>query len=161
MSQHHSPRSLLAALCCAVASCSGPQQREAVSHALPAGSMQDWRLVGHWVLEVSPDPDMPTPRLRMELRIDSTVGDRVFGALTHYLAGDVGIDPSTFPVFEGRVHDDGSVLLRIGHVDPQMHGFVLAGRTRGDTIPLELFVIGPDTASGWGQTWYLVRPPAP
>jgi hypothetical protein len=97
----------------------------------------------------------------MGLRIDSTVGNRVFGALTHCLAGDVGREPSTFPVFDGRVHDDGSVLLRIGHEDPPTQGFVLAGHTRGDTIPLDLFVIGPDTASGRGQTRYLVRPPAP
>ena len=152
---------MLATLCWAVVACGAPQQREPASHALPAGPTQDSRLLGDWVLEVSPEPDMPTPRLRMGLRIDSTVGDRVFGALTHYLAGDVGREPSTFPAFDGQVHDDGSVLLRIGHENPRMLGFVLAGRIAEGTIPLELFVIGPDTASGRGQTWYLVRPPEP
>jgi hypothetical protein len=152
---------MLAAVCWAVVACSAPRQRESASHALPAGPTQDSRLLGHWVLEVSPEPDMPTPRFRMGLRIDSAVGDRVFGAPTPYLVGNVGIDPTTFPAFDGRVHDDGSVLLRIGHEDPQMHGLMLAGRTRGDTIPLELFVIGPGTANGRGRTWYLVRPPEP
>ncbi len=152
--------SLLGTVCWALTACGTPPPRDAASRAQPVDTTQTSSPVGRWTLEVSPEPAMPTHRLLMELRIDSVTGTRVFGALTHYLAGDVGIDPSAFPKFEGRVDEQGFITLRIGHEDPAISGFVLAGRLGGDTVPLDLFVVGPDTASGRDREWRLVRQPS-
>ncbi len=146
----------------ALTACGTPQPPDAGARASPSTPTQIASPAGRWALEVYPEPTVPTPRLHMELRIDSVTGTRVFGALTHYLAGDVGVDPRAFPHFDGRVDERGFITLRIGHQDPAVSGFVLAGPLSGDTIALDVFVVGPDTASGRDRKWRLVRqPPAP
>ena len=138
--------------------CGTSPQRDAPSRTEPAGTVQP-SPVGRWMLEVSPEPATGTPRVRMELQLDSVRGTQVFGRLTSYVAGNVGIDPTAFPRLDGRMSDGDYVTLEIGHEDPAVSGFVLAGPLSGDTIALDLLVIGPDTTTGRSREWKLVRHP--
>jgi len=114
-------------------------------------------VTGRWSLQRSPPPESPVSRIQLELEIDSAPGGVLFGRLTSYLAGDVGIDPSVFPRFGGALTDEGKITIRIGHADTLISGFVLRGTAGPDTIPLDLFVIGPDTVSDGPWRWSLVR----
>ncbi len=115
------------------------------------------RVTGHWALDVYPAADDPTTRMWLELQIDSVADGRLFGRLTSYLAGDVGIDPSVFPRFDGEITGEGTVFIRIGHADRAVSNIAFRGTLLTDTIPLDLFVVGPDTVSGGARRWRLVR----
>ena len=142
----------------ALTACGTSPPRDAPSRTEPADAVQ-YSAVGRWTLEVTPAPATGTPRIRMELTVDSVLGTQVFGRLTSYVAGNVGIDPTAFPRFDGRMSDQNYVTLEIGPDDPAAAGFVLAGPLSGDTIALDLLVIGPDTATGRSRGWRLVRRP--
>jgi len=114
-------------------------------------------VTGRWSLQRSPPPENAMSHIRLELEIDSAPGGTLFGRLASYMAGDVGIDPSVFPRFGGALTPEGTVTIRIGHADTLISGFVLRGRVDIDTIPLDLFVIGPDTVSDGPWRWSLVR----
>jgi hypothetical protein len=116
-------------------------------------------VTGRWSLERSPRPEEPTAVIRLELEIDSAPGGALFGRLASYLAGDVGIEPTVFPRFGGELTDPGRITIRIGHADTTISGFVLRGSVGSDTIPLDLFVVGPDTVSNGPWSWRLVRHP--
>lgn len=124
--------------------------------AVPTASVS---LVGHWALDMSPAPDDPAAGIWLELDIDSVPSGRLFGRLTSYLAGDVGIDPSVFPRFDGSIANGREVTIRIGHVDTAISGFEMRGTLARDTIGLDLFVVGPDTVSDGARIWRLVRLP--
>ena len=106
------------------------------------------RITGRWALDVYPAPEDPTTRMWLELQIDSVAGGRLFGRLTSYLAGDVGVEPSVFPRFDGEITSQGTVFIRIGHADRAVSSLAFRGTLLTDTLPLELFVVGPDTVSG-------------
>jgi len=131
----------------------------AESGALAADARPDSvpSVTGRWSLRRSPPPENAMSRIRLELEIDSAPGSTLFGRLVSYLAGDVGIDPDVFPRFGGALTDDGKITIRIGHADTLISGFVLRGTLGADTIPLDLFVIGPDTVSNGAWRWSLVR----
>jgi hypothetical protein len=133
------------------------RQEPDLADARPTAVTTRPTIVGHWALDMSPEPDTPTARIWLELDIDSVSAGRLFGRLTNYLAGDVGIDPSVFPRFDGALTDDAKITIRIGHADTLISGFVLRGTVGTDTIPMDLFVVGPDTVSGGPRRWALVR----
>lgn len=112
-------------------------------------------LVGTWSLEHPPAP--AGPGIHLELHVDSVAGGSVHGALLTYFAGNLGAGASDFPHFAGTVTPSGAVEIQIGHADVDGAGFRFAGVIAGDTIPLSLFVVGPDTLSGGGVVWRLVR----
>jgi len=137
-----------------------PPRHESVATDTHRGQItSSARVAGRWALEMSPLPDEPTARIWLELDIDSVSAGRLFGRLASYLAGDVGIEPSVFPRFDGELTGEGEITIGIGHVDPAVSGFRLRGTVATDTIPLDLFVIGPDTVSGGTWRWRLVRRP--
>jgi len=135
------------------------QQDPDVEVAEPASRSLPGAVVGHWVLGVSPEPEEPTARIWLELDIDSVSGGRLFGRLTSYLAGDVGIDPSVFPRFDGTITEGREVTIRIGHVDTAISGFEMRGTLARDTIALDRFAVGPDRVSDGLRRWRLVRVP--
>jgi hypothetical protein len=94
--------------------------------------------------------------MQLAITIDSVVRGQVYGALTSYFAGDVGADPAVFSDFEGHVAGD-TLSLSIRPANEPSAGFRLLGKPRGDTLHLDTFVVGPDTLSGRGRHWMLVR----
>ena len=133
------------------------RQEPDVAVADPASGSLPGAILGHWVLGVSPEPEEPTARIWLELDIDSVSAGRLFGRLTSYLAGDVGIDPSVFPRFDGTITEGREVTIRIGHVDTAISGFEMRGTAARDTIALDLLVVGPDRVSDGVRRWRLVR----
>lgn len=142
--------------------CSAPppaRQEPDVADAEPVSRALANAVIGHWALGVSPEPEEPTARIWLELDIDSVSAGRLFGRLTSYLAGDVGIDPSVFPRFDGTIENGNEVTIRIGHVDTAISGFEMRGTLVRDTIALDLFTVGPDAVSDGARRWTLVRRP--
>jgi hypothetical protein len=122
--------------------------------ATPEQPPQD-SLPGYWVLEH--EPVTRGPGIQLELELDSVVRSVVYGRLAHYFAGDIGVDPTSFPRLTGTLTDADYLTIRIEHAEVEAAGFELAGQVAGDTIPLDLWVIGPDTIGRTGAGWRLVR----
>lgn len=114
-------------------------------------------IVGRWSLERDTRPEPPVSGIQLGITIDSVRGDVLHGRLTHYFSGNVGADPSRFRPFEGSVSTDTIVRIPIVLVDSDAPGIMLVGRLAGDAIVLATFVLGPDTVSGRGGRWLLVR----
>jgi hypothetical protein len=95
--------------------------------------------------------------MMLEVRVDSVTDARLHGHLVHYFAGDVGVDSSAFPHFDGEIRNDSVVRLVIRSAVSPTAGFHLTGVLHTDTIPLTTFVVGPDTLSGPDRYWILVR----
>lgn len=146
---------LVALACTLAAGCrSAPQPDARVSILTPTQSATA-SLAGRWRLER--DPPALGPGIQMEILVDSVSGTGIHGRLTSYFAGDVGGDPASFPHFAGSVDSLAQVSLWIETVTGD-RAFVLRGPLKGDTIPLEVFVVGPDTATVPGIAWRLIRP---
>ena len=144
---------LLAAMGLLAVACRSAPPSDQTVRATPRDAAAE--LPGRWRLERDPPP--PGPGIQLELELDSVVASRVYGRLASYFAGDVGGDPAAFPRFDGSVDSLNRVAFRIGHATTDGAGFVMRGTVGTDSIPLEVFVIGPDTASVPGLTWRLVR----
>ena len=113
-------------------------------------------ILGHWTLETIP-PESSPGRMMLEVRVDSVTDARLHGHLVHYFTGDVGVDSSAFPHFDGEIRNDSVVRLVIRSAVSPTAGFHLTGVLHTDTIPLTTFVVGPDTLSGPDRYWILVR----
>jgi len=113
-------------------------------------------IVGNWILETTPPESLPG-RMLLEVRIDSVSAGRLYGRLVHYFAGDVGVDSSAFPQFDGEIGGARVVQLVIRAAANPSAAFRLTGPLGRDTIPLETFIVGPDTLSGHERDWRLVR----
>lgn len=117
--------------------------------APPSESVQPHVLVGQWMLV----GDDATRGLRLELRVDSVVGDSIRGALTFFLAGDAGTwIPADWDPMLGTVRGDSVTIVLAGQGSAP--DITVAGRLLADTIPLALLRLGVDAYPG---AWRLVR----
>ena len=118
-------------------------------------------LIGTWVLEPAAPaaPHGPLRGFQLGIVVDSARSDTLWGRVTHYMAGDMGVDPSEFRPFQGTVSPEGAVSITVDRARGGIPAFVLGGRWRGDTLSLSTFKIGPDEATGPTSVWYLVRKP--
>lgn len=111
-------------------------------------------LIGEWKLRSA--PAQRAPGLQLTIEVSTADGAQYTGRLTNYFSGNVGGDPDRYEAFADTVRH-GTVRFFIRAVDRRMLGIVLQGTARCDTIPLDLFVLGPDTLSPGSRQWFLVR----
>ncbi len=111
-------------------------------------------LVTAWMLRSDP-PQRPTG-LRITFTIDSASGSRLYGELSHFFSGNVGTDPREFEPFIGsaRAGRIAFAFARRGRPDA---GVSLVGHFARDTIFCDTLVLGPDTLTGRGHRWFLIR----
>lgn len=112
-------------------------------------------LLGNWLLRSAPAQRMPGTQLTVS--VDSVDGSAYVGRLSHYFAGNMGIDPAEFQACDDSISADSIVTFRLPTVDPELLGILLVGRLTNDSIALTTFVLGPDTLSKGSRRWYLVR----
>ncbi len=93
----------------------------------------------------------------VEIRVDSVRSPRVYGGLTHFFTGDVGLDPARFDQFDGAVTADSFVAFTISTSENPPALFSIAGTLVPDTIRVTRFILGPDTLSDRDREWLLVR----
>ncbi len=111
-------------------------------------------LEGVWYL--ASDPPQIMPGIRIELTVDSANGS-LFGHLSHFFSGNVGIDTKMFAPFTDSSEGDGNITIDIRRTTPVSPGIAFRGRVTGDTIALSVFTLGADTMSGNGRRWFLIK----
>ncbi|MFQ6045838.1 MAG: hypothetical protein ACE5PT_05670 [Gemmatimonadales bacterium] len=142
---------------------SDEQQGPDDSHALQETAIAAARItgaqvpspVGRWTL--APPAGERRPAIQLSIAIDSARSDSLWGRMTHYFAGDMGIDVSHLAPFAGTASADGRVEFAVEWIDGRAPGFAFAGKLAEDTITLTSLKIGPDELVTPGAPRYLVR----
>ncbi|KPJ88148.1 MAG: hypothetical protein AMS18_13690 [Gemmatimonas sp. SG8_17] len=119
-----------------------------------AGQMMSEDLVAAWMLRSDP-PQRPTG-LRITFTVDSVSGSRFYGELSHFFSGNVGTDPRDFEPFIGSVRG-GEIAFDVTRRSRPNAGVSLVGHLGTDTVFCDTLVLGPDTLTGRGRIWFLVR----
>lgn len=114
-------------------------------------------LTGRWLL-VTPEPRPGRAGLRLTITLDSAHADTVYGRVTHFFSGNMGIDPAELAPIRGTRTEDGVVRLPIPWLHRDSPGMLFVGRLARDTIELDTVRIGPDTVEH-ARAWRLVRRP--
>jgi hypothetical protein len=118
------------------------------------GQMTSDDLVAGWMLRSDP-PQRPTG-LRITFTVDSASGSRFYGELSHFFSGNVGTDPREFEPFIGSVRA-GRIAFEFARRNRPTAGGSLVGHLGTDTVFCDTLVLGPDTLTGRGRLWFLVR----
>lgn len=111
-------------------------------------------LDGVWYL--ASDPPQIMPGIRIELTVDSANGS-LFGHLSHFFSGNVGIDTKMFAPFTDSLKRGGDMTFDIRRTTDDSPGIAFRGRVTGDTIALSVFTLGADTMSRNGRRWFLIK----
>lgn len=137
----------------------GPDDSRALQETATAAaeklSTQAPAPVGTWTL--APPPGADRPGIQLTIAIDSARSGTLWGRMTHYFAGNMGIDASRLAPFEGTLSADGRVEFAVEWSGGQAPGFAFAGTLTGDTITLSRLKIGPDEVPSSLMPRYLVR----
>lgn len=118
------------------------------------GQMTSDDLVAAWMLRSDP-PQRPTG-LRITFSVDSASGSRFYGELSHFFSGNVGTDPREFEPFIGSVRA-GRIAFEFARRSRPDAGGSLVGHVNKDTVFCDTLVLGPDTLTGRGRRWFLVK----
>ncbi len=111
-------------------------------------------LEGVWYL--ASDPPQTMPGIRIELTVDSANGS-LFGHLSHFFSGNVGIDTKAFAPFTDSLKRGGDITINILRSTDNSPGIAFRGRVTGDTIALSVFNLGADTMTGANRRWLLIK----
>jgi hypothetical protein len=111
-------------------------------------------LVAAWMLRSDP-PQRPTG-LRITFTVDSASGSQFYGELSHFFSGNVGTDTREFEPFVGSVRA-GRIAFAFARRSRPNTGVSLVGHLGTDTVFCDTLVLGPDTLTGRGRLWFLVR----
>lgn len=111
-------------------------------------------LEGVWYL--ASDPPQIMPGIRIEVTVDSANGS-LFGHLSHFFSGNVGIDTRMFAPFTDSLKRDGDITIDILRITDNSPGIAFRGRVTGDTIALSVFAIGADAMTGHDRRWLLIK----
>jgi len=111
-------------------------------------------LVAAWMLRSEP-PQRATG-LRITFTVDSATGTRFYGELSHFFSGNVGTDPSEFEPFVGSFQA-GRIAFAVARRTRPNAGVSLIGHLGTDTVFCDTLIIGPDTLTGRGRLWFLIR----
>ncbi len=114
-------------------------------------------LVGAWTLGATAPAGSVGAGLQLDFHIDSVRSSSVFGRLTRFFAGDVGLDASRFSRFSGTLDQDSLISLTVSTDDDPASTISVSGMVRANSIDVTELLLGRDTLSGTSRVWVLRR----